>query len=108
MYKVTIFYPVKDNDWFDMEYYMTTHMPLSKSVFGEALKGLAIEEAYNQQSGTHHFPYQVIGHLFFEKTEDFYSKFLPNKEILEKDAKNYTNVEAIIQISRVVVWNHYQ
>lgn len=46
---------------------------------------------------------KVIGHLFFEKMEDFYSKFIPTKEILEKDAKNYTYVEEGIQISRVMV-----
>lgn len=108
MFKITIFYPVKENDWFDLEYYTQKHVPLSKSVFGDSLKGLAIEEAYNLENDAQDYQYKVIGHLFFDKVEDFYERFLPKKEILEEDAKNYTNVDAILQISKVVVWEHYE
>lgn len=108
MYKITIFYPVKENDWFDMEYYVEKHVPLSKSIFGDSLKGLAIEEAYNHEQDAQNRSYKVIGHLFFERIEEFYEKFLPKKRILEEDAKNYTSVNALIQISKVVVWDHYE
>ncbi|PIF46128.1 uncharacterized protein (TIGR02118 family) [Chryseobacterium sp. 52] len=108
MFKVTIFYPVKEGDWFDMEYYIQKHVPLSRSIFGGVLKGWAVEEADDQEGDGQNFPYRVIGHLFFEKVEDFYTRFLPNKETLEKDALHYTNVKAVIQISRVIVWNHYE
>ncbi|WP_428229050.1 EthD family reductase [Flavobacterium sp.] len=104
MIKVTVFYPVKKTDWFDISYYLEKHMPLSKSLFGEVLKGIAIEEnmtdsAAADQNGM----YKIIGHLFFESMEDFYDKFLANKEILYQDALNYTNVIPVLQISKVLV-----
>lgn len=102
MFKITIFYSVNENDWFDMAYYTEKHVPLSKSVFGDSLKGLMIEEGNAPD-----VPYKVIGHLFFEELDQFYDHFLPNKKRLEKDAENYTNVEAVIQISKVVVWEHF-
>lgn len=109
MFKVSIFYPVKENDWFDMEYYLQKHVPLSRSVFGKSLKGLAIEEAYNDEKNeTYQYLYKVIGHLFFEKVEDFYLNFLPNEELLRKDSENYTNVDPILQICRVIVCDHYE
>lgn len=105
MIKITIFYPVNKDDWFDMDYYLQKHVPLSKSVFGDSLKGLAIEEAcLSEEAKSENFPYKVIGHLFFEKAEDFYSRFLSKKELLEEDAKNYTNVSAIVQVSKVITW----
>ncbi|OXA70487.1 hypothetical protein B0A67_15845 [Flavobacterium aquidurense] len=105
MIKITIFYPVKSGDWFDVSYYLEKHMPLSKSIFGDVLKGIAIEEdtadlGVNKEV----LSYQIIGHLFFENVEDFYERFLPNKEILFKDALQYTNVAPILQISKVLIW----
>ncbi|WP_267402857.1 MULTISPECIES: EthD family reductase [unclassified Chryseobacterium] len=102
MFKITIFYPVKHNDWFDMEYYTEKHLALSKSVFGNYLKGIGIEKSESSDS-----VYKVIGHLFFEEIEHFYNCFLPNKTILEEDAVHYTNVKAVIQISKVIVWQNF-
>ncbi|WP_428229027.1 EthD family reductase [Flavobacterium sp.] len=104
MIKVTIFYPIKKGDWFDVSYYLEKHMPLSKSIFADVLKGIAIEEnivdlGVNEEV----ISYQIIGHLFFERVEDFYTSFLPNKEILFEDALQYTNVSAILQISKVLI-----
>lgn len=105
MIKVTVFYPVKEGDWFDVHYYLEKHMPLSQSSFGDRLKGIAIEEnTASPDLNKNLVYYRVIGHLFFEKTEDFYEKFLPNEEILVEDAKRYTNVTPILQISKVLIW----
>lgn len=108
MYKVTILYPVKAQDRFDMDYYIREHVPLSRSVFGSALKGLAIETAADTDNTVFpESPYKVIGHLFFEKVADFYDNFLPNQALLEADASRYTNVPPEIQISKVIMWEHF-
>lgn len=73
------------------------------------IKGLAIEKAYNDgKNETYQYLYKVIGHLFFEKVEDFYLNFLPNEELLRKDSQNDTNVDPILQICRVIVCDHYE
>jgi uncharacterized protein (TIGR02118 family) len=105
MIKITVFYPLKENDWFDLKYYSQKHATLSKSIFGDSLRGLVIEEAYSyENSDAQDFPYKVIGHLFFDHVDDFYARYLPNKDLLTDDAKNYTNVNPVIQISKVIVW----
>ncbi|MCC9070636.1 hypothetical protein LNQ49_03355 [Flavobacterium sp. F-65] len=63
MIKVTVFYPVKENDWFDLPYYLNNHMPLSKSIFGAVLKGIAIEEN-TAAASDEVISYKIIGHLF--------------------------------------------
>ena len=103
MVKVTVFYPVKEGDFFDMEYYSTQHVALSSSVFGDALKGLGIEQVSNNSPEC---LYQVIGNLFFETEQDFYDRYLPNAEILAQDAIQYTNVTPILQISNLVLWTY--
>jgi len=104
MIKVTVFYSLKKGDWFDVSYYLEKHMPLSKSIFAEALKGIAIEENTSATLNTDDpVSFKIIGHLFFESVEDFYEKFLPNKEILFEDALKYTNIVPTLQISKVLI-----
>lgn len=105
MVKVTIFYPVHPGCWFDKEYYLNQHLPLSKSVFGELLKGIAIEEQEDAAIiNGEPVAYKIIGHLFFEKKEHFHMKFLPGQERLSQDALNYTDIIPFIQINKVLVW----
>ena len=49
MIKVTIFYPFHQGCWFDKDYYLQQHLPLSKSIFGKFLKGIAIKNKKNLQ-----------------------------------------------------------
>lgn len=105
MVKVTIFYPFHQGCWFDKKYYLERHLPLSKLVFGELLKGIAIEEHVEPAIIIgEHISYEIIGHLFFEKEEHFYKKFLPEQERLSEDALNYTNIIPFIQINKVLLW----
>lgn len=41
---------------------------------------------------------------FFDKIEGFYEGFLRNEEILFEDAKQYTNVKPVLQISKFLIW----
>lgn len=104
MVKVTIFYPFHQGCWFDSDYYLNQHLTLSKSVFGNLLKGFAIEEQESALFTDDLILYKIIGHLFFEKKEDFFAKFLPEADRLSKDALNYTDIIPIIQINKILVW----
>src|SRR4051794_7808175 len=44
MIKVTILYPNGEGKKFDMDYYTKKHFPLLRSLFGDALKGTAIDK----------------------------------------------------------------
>ncbi|WP_316779115.1 EthD family reductase [Pedobacter antarcticus] len=102
MIKVTIFYPVQTGQWFDKIYYLEKHLPLSKAVFGEALRGVLIEELIEADLSEGNVSYQIIGHLFFDSTDDFYNKYLPAKELLFEDGLKYTNCIPFLQLSKVL------
>ena len=44
MIKVGVFYPYSDGAKFDMNYYVSKHMPMAREKFGSACKGMGIEQ----------------------------------------------------------------
>lgn len=101
MIKITITYSVDTNDWFDMDYYINKHLPMSQSIFSEVLKGITIDHITDEK----HQITQVTGALYFENVADFYKKFIPAQEELTKDTALYTNSTSTFQISEIKLWN---
>ncbi len=102
MVKVSIFYPNKDGGKFDLDYYLNTHVPLSKERHGSALKEFIVERGINGGPPDSKAPYVVVANLLFDSVEAFYEAFMPHAEELQGDIPNYTNVEPVIQISEVL------
>ena len=44
MITVNVLYPNQDGAKFDMNYYLTSHIPMVKRVLGSALKGCVVEQ----------------------------------------------------------------
>lgn len=102
MIKVAIMYPSGEGHTFDMDYYSNKHMPMVADLFGEPLKGLEIEEGISGRTPNDPIPYLAIGYFFFDKLEDYNNAFGPNAEKILGDIPNYTNIQPIVQISKVV------
>jgi len=100
MIKITITYAVDHNKWFDMDYYVNKHVPMSKSIFSEVLKGITIDYITDEKQQIT----QVTGALYFDDVDDFYNKFRPAQERLIKDALLYTNSDPTVQISEIKLW----
>jgi uncharacterized protein (TIGR02118 family) len=100
MIKITVTYSVGKNDWFDMDYYINKHVPMSQSIFSEVLKGMTIDYITDEE----HQIAQVTGALFFESVVDFYKKFIPAKDALTEDTALYTNSKSTFQISEIKLW----
>ena len=67
MIKVTFLYPNNEGSRFDMDYYRTAHLDLSRAKFGPALKGLAVDAGTAGINPGSKPPFQVcprdLGHL---------------------------------------------
>lgn len=100
MIKITITYALGINDWFDMDYYVNHHVPLSQSIFLEVLKGMTIDYITDEKGQIT----QVTGALYVENEDDFYKKFIPAKEALTEDTVLYTNSKSTFQISEIKLW----
>jgi uncharacterized protein (TIGR02118 family) len=101
MIKISVFYPNSAGAKFDMNYYVTKHLPMVQKKLGSALKGVAAEQGIAGGSPGVAAPFIAIGHLMCDSVETFQSSFAPHAESIMADVPNYTNVQPTIQISEV-------
>jgi uncharacterized protein (TIGR02118 family) len=101
MIKVNIFYPNQEGGRFDLEYYLTTHMPMAIEKLGSSLKGVSIEHGVSgTQPGTQP-AYVVMCNYTFDSVEAFLAAFIPHAQALQGDIPNYTDIEPAIQFSEI-------
>jgi len=101
MIRVNVFYPDKAGATFDMDYYLSKHMPMVRERMGPALKGMTVDQGLNGgQPGTD-AANRVIATLAFDSVDAFERAFLPFAAEIHGDISRYTNIAPIIQISEV-------
>ena len=95
---VTVLYPSGSDAKFDMDYYLSSHMPLAQKLWGkEGLKSWKVLKFGDDQ------PYSVQATLEFESVDD-YSKAMASdgtKEILA-DVPNFSNKSPTLMMGEVV------
>ena len=101
MIKVSVFYPNKTDNTFDMNYYCDLHIPLVQRLLGSALKGVAVEQGLGGAAPGSPATYVAMGHLLFDSTDAFQRAFGAHVQAIMSDIPNYTNIEPIIQVSEV-------
>ena len=95
-------YPNGEGKTFDMDYYLNKHIPLLKSLVGDSVKFISIDKGLSDNSAESPVPYLAIGHMYFESMSAVQNSMTP--AVIEKlmaDTPNYTNIQAIVQISVV-------
>jgi len=101
MITVNVLYPNKDGTKFDMNYYLTTHIPMIKRVLGSALKGCVVEQGLGGGAPGTKADFSVLCHLRFDSVESFQTAFGPHATEVQNDVSNYSSVLPIIQISDI-------
>jgi uncharacterized protein (TIGR02118 family) len=103
MIKVSVMYPNAPGVRFNHEYYRDKHMPMVKSLMGDACKYYAVDKGL--AGGAPGVPATYIGmcHIFCESVEAFQAGFGPNAQAIMADIPNYTDASPVVQISEVVV-----
>ena len=101
MIKLSVLYPKTDSTTFDMDYYCNNHMQMVKEKLGPACKRIAVEEGLAGGGPGDPPAYVAMGHMYFDKVEDFQTAFAPHAESILSDIPNYTNAEPVVQISTV-------
>ncbi|MGO4294980.1 EthD family reductase [Chitinophaga sp. RAB17] len=102
MIKVTVLYPNGDGKTFDMDYYTNKHMPLMATLFGDAVKCIAIDKGGASGTPNTPVPFLAIGYLYFDKLSDYEKALEPYVERIRNDFPKYTNIQPLIQISEVL------
>lgn len=102
MITVNVLYPNTEGAKFDMNYYLSSHIPMVKRLFGSALKGCVVEKGLGGAAPGTQATYATLCHLRFDSLEAFQAAFAPHAEQIQNDIANYSSVQPIIQISEVL------
>src|SRR5262245_20383678 len=101
MVKVSVLYPNSADAKFDMDYYLTRHMPMVKQKLGAALKNMAVEQGIAGGAPGQPAAFVAMGHLYFDSAAAFQAAFGPHASEILGDIPNYTNTQPTVQISDV-------
>jgi uncharacterized protein (TIGR02118 family) len=105
MFKISILYPNRPDGRFDMEYYLKSHMPMSIDLLSThaGFSGVSVERGLGGGAPDTAPAYIAMCHFLFTSVEEFMAAFGAHQAILQGDMPNYTDIEAIIQISEVAL-----
>jgi len=101
MIKVTVLYPNSPGARFDMNYYVTHHMPMVRERCAPECKSIAAEGGVAGGEPGSPAPYIAAGHLTFDSVAAFQKAFAPHAAEILGDIPNYTNTKPVIQISEI-------
>jgi uncharacterized protein (TIGR02118 family) len=104
MIKISILYPNKEGSWFDMEYFITRHLPMAIKYFSGmyGFRGISVEKGLGNDNREKEPAFIVICNLLFDSIENFFAAFNPQAGILEEDATNYTDIKPIFHLSEKI------
>jgi len=101
--KVSVLYPSGEGKTFDMDYYFNKHSVMVTELLGDAMLGATVEEGLAGGEPDSKPTFQIMGNMYFESVEAFQNALAPHAEKIMGDIPNFTNIEPIIQISKVVI-----
>jgi uncharacterized protein (TIGR02118 family) len=90
-----------DDDTFDHDYYVDTHIPLVTRLRGDKLRSASVDRGLGGREPGTPPPYLAIAHLVFDSIEDFQAAMGPRRADLAADGRNYTETTATLQISEI-------
>jgi len=103
MIRVSVIYPNNPGSTFDMDYYLTKHMPMVGARLKPALKAMTVDNGISGALPGSGAPYRVITTLSFESVETFQAAFIPYAAEIQGDIPNFTNIAPTVQISEVKI-----
>jgi uncharacterized protein (TIGR02118 family) len=101
MVKVSLLYGYAEGCRFEMDYFCKEHIPMVRDRFGDACKGIAVDQGLAGDEPGSPPAYVAMAHFFFDSVEAFQNAFAPHAEIILADVPDYTDAEMTIQISQV-------
>ncbi len=105
MIRLNILYPKTPGSHFNLDYYLGTHMPMAKRLFGDVLKEITLEHGMAGVEPDSPPTYIMSCHMRFESIEAFMEAWALIGEQLGVDIPNYTDVNPVIQFSEIVTFD---
>jgi uncharacterized protein (TIGR02118 family) len=105
MITVSVFHENKEGKRFDLNYYLTQHIPAAKQKLGVACKRIKVDQGLSGRQPGSKPPFLVMTHLFFDSVEAFRAAYAPIAAWAAEDRKNFTDDHEppFLQISEVKI-----
>jgi uncharacterized protein (TIGR02118 family) len=102
---ISILYPNRSDGRFDLDYYLHQHMPRAVELLSghPGYRGVSVLRGIGGGAPGAEPAYIAMCHYQFDSLDQFLAAFSANSAFLQGDMPNYTDMEAIIQISEVVL-----
>lgn len=101
MIKLSVLYPNTPGTSFDMDYYLTKHIPMVKAGLGAACKGVSVDQGLAGGAPGSPATYSVVCEILFDSIADMEAAMAKNGAAFMADVPNYTNIEPSVQVSEV-------
>lgn len=101
MFKVSVMYPGGEGKTFDMDYYEKKHMPMMAQILGKNLKFYEVDKGISGRTPNDQPMYVAMCHFYCYDIAEYNSAIAQNIDTIRSDIKNYTNIQPIVQISKV-------
>ncbi|TMQ19853.1 MAG: EthD family reductase [Candidatus Rokuibacteriota bacterium] len=103
MVRITVLYPNESGKKFDHDYYVNKHMKLVRERLG-AFGCVRTEVDRGKAGGApgSPAPYVALGHVYFDRAEDFQKGMSQHGAEILADIPNYTSIQPQIQISEII------
>ena len=104
MFRVVMLYPQSSDSRFDMNYFLTKHIPRIQEIFKNlGLLNLEVQQGIASAMPGQSAPFICICSFLFENLEGFQQGMTAQGAWIIGDVPNYTNAQPQIQISQVVL-----
>lgn len=101
MIKVSVLYPKKTGTHFDMNYYVTHHMPLAMRLLGKGLRKTEVDAGLHGTSPDEPPAFYGGCQFYFDTVDAFVAVWGPAAAELGADIPKYTDVTPMIQFNEV-------
>jgi uncharacterized protein (TIGR02118 family) len=101
--KVSILYPNKPGTHFDMNYYVTKHMPLAMRLLSKGLKKTEVDAGLHGTTPREPPAFHGGCQFYFDTVDAFLAVWGPAAAELTADIPKYTDVAPMIQFNEVKI-----
>src|SRR5215813_10095491 len=103
MIRLSVLYPATPGSRFDWDYYLGSHLAIAnRLLLPLGLIRIEVDRGLAGFPPGSPAPYHAVGHLTFPDIATFQAALSATAPELIADVPNYTDVEAVVQVSEVV------
>ncbi len=102
MIKVIVSYPNQAGARFDLDYYLTKHMPMVAEKLGGALKAWSAEQGIASGAPGTPAEFMIQASLTMVSLEAFQAAMASVGSAIMSDIKNYTDIQPHIQVNKIL------